>query len=263
VVGRKTDDQRKALRFFQERFASNEAFKADDLTHAVGWSEASTKACLGKHACVFTRTVSGGRYRVTQAFRRYRTWRSFQRLVSQTRRRPTYAHQVHEIVRMYEFLLPLANEELLKEALDTLFFEDAVRARLAEIPPDGLAREFPKLDTEDSEAHTTRLLSWISGRFGGYSVYHVQGRFKAAALTTRAGALDLEGRGERYLVDETTAVARFIFPCEDSGEAERVHYFFQRLFVEAVIEVVSGEDQIWMVESGVRGRVHVWAANEI
>lgn len=260
MAGRSTADQKKALAFFQKHFATNESFSPRDLTQAVGWSTASTTACLSKHACVFTKQLVDGRFRVTQAFRRYRSWRSFHRLVSQTRRRPRYAYQAHEIVRTYEFLLPLAHEELLREALDTLFYEDTIRARLREISPHELTGSFPKRDGEDDLAHVSRLVAWISNRFGGYSVYHVQGRFRAADLRCRAGAFDLETKGERYLVDETTAVARFIFPCKDAEDAERVHYFFKHLFVEAVLEAVSGEDQIWMVESGHRNRVHVWVA---
>jgi hypothetical protein len=262
MAGRSTNDQRKALAFFQNHFARNEAFSPDDLTRAVGWSDASTEACLGKHACVFTKQLTDGRFRVTQAFRRYRSWRSFHRLVSQTRRRPHYAYRPHKVVRTYEFLLPLANEELLREALDALFYEDTIRARLQEIPPRELAANFPKHENEADEAYASRLVAWISARFGGYSVYHVQGRFRATDLRSRADAFDLETKGERYLVDETTAVARFIFPCEDEVDAERVHFFFVQFFVEAVLEVISGEDQIWMVESGLRSRVHIWAAEE-
>ena len=66
------------------------------------------------------------------------------------------------------------------------------------------------------------------------------------------------GCGQRYLVDETTAVSRFIFPCNDNSEAELVRYFFDGLFVQTIIQLINAEDEIWMVESGMSNRVHIW-----
>ena len=77
-----------------------------------------------------------------------------------------------------------------------------------------------------------------------------------------------KGRGSRnrkkrrYLIDETTAVTRFIFPCESPPEVNNVRWFFDRLFVRSIIEVVNGEDEIWMVESGLRNRLHIWRIEE-
>lgn len=62
----------------------------------------------------------------------------------------------------------------------------------------------------------------------------------------------------RYLIDETTAVTRFIFPCENDTEADQVEFFFTNLFVRAIIEVVNGEDEIWMVETGLKNQLHIW-----
>lgn len=63
-------------------------------------------------------------------------------------------------------------------------------------------------------------------------------------------------------MDETTAVTRFIFPCEDKAEAAIVSYFFHELFVKGIIQVVNGEDEIWMVESGMENRLHIWRVSE-
>jgi hypothetical protein len=30
------------------------------------------------------------------------------------------------------------------------------------------------------------------------------------------------------------------------------------LFVRAITEVVNGEDEIWMVETGLKNRLHIW-----
>ena len=95
-------------------------------------------------------------------------------------------------------------------------------------------------------------------------------------------AAQIEEDGDRYLIDETTAIVRFIFPCgepvkrqpgtagnfedpepdpkDKSGleEAKKIRWFFNALFVQSIIQVVNGEAEIWMVESGLRNRLHIW-----
>lgn len=95
-------------------------------------------------------------------------------------------------------------------------------------------------------------------------------------------AATVEENGDRYLIDETTAIVRFIFPCgqpqklplglaqdfdvpepntDDAtgdAEADRIRWFFNALFVQSIVQVVNGEDEIWMVESGMRNRLHRW-----
>jgi hypothetical protein len=92
-------------------------------------------------------------------------------------------------------------------------------------------------------------------------------------------AAQIEEGGDRYLIDETTAIVRFIFPCgkplrrppadfddpepdhsDTTGleEAKHVRWFFKALFVQSIIQVVNGEAEIWMVESGSRNRLHIW-----
>ena len=77
-------------------------------------------------------------------------------------------------------------------------------------------------------------------------------------MLSREAAAEKERTGQRYLVNETTAVTRFIFPCETDPEAELVRYFFNELFVQTIVQLINAEDQIWMVESGMRNRVHIW-----
>jgi hypothetical protein len=45
-----------------------------------------------------------------------------------------------------------------------------------------------------------------------------------------------------------------------SGEADRVRFLFKELFMDPVTEQVSGEDQMWVVESGSRNHVQVLKA---
>ena len=193
---------------------------------------------------------------MSEGFRRYMTWDRFQQHVTQTRRRAAadYKRTSFSLVRIYEFFMPLTNEDHLRSALDALFYRDSVEARLRTLKVATLHRAFPKLKDEAERHYLDRLCLWISQRFVGYSVYHVNGRFRAQELLSRADA----GRSERYLVDETTAVARFIFPCESTEESERIEFFFRSLFVESIIEIVNAEDEIWMVETGVQNQLHIW-----
>lgn len=52
-------------------------------------------------------------------------------------------------------------------------------------------------------------------------------------------------------------MVRFIFPVKDD-EPEQVRFLFEGLFLNATTEQVSGEDEIWVVESGMRNRVSIW-----
>jgi hypothetical protein len=43
-------------------------------------------------------------------------------------------------------------------------------------------------------------------------------------------------------------------------QAARIRYFFNLLFVQNVVEVINGEDEIWMLESGLESNLHIWRA---
>lgn len=154
--------------------------------------------------------------------------------------------------------MPLTNEAPLRSTLDALFFKDNVVPKLKAIGLDQLATRISRNDGEGDDAYLDRVCVWIGNHFGGYSIYHVDGRFLGGAMLTREEAAERDQTGQRYLVDETTAVTRFIFPCETDDEAELVQYFFNELFVQTIIQLINAEDQIWMVESGIRNRVHIW-----
>ena len=119
----------------------------------------------------------------------------------------------------------------------------------------------------------------MAGKFGGYSISHVSGRYLASdSLTSRESA----GRLERYIIDETTASVRFIIPLDSTRTAQQtgfdeigfdttepsaaveeeitlVHWLFFNLFVEAVVRTVEGEDVIWLVEeAGQHRSLYTW-----
>lgn len=91
-------------------------------------------------------------------------------------------------------------------------------------------------------------------------------------------------KGRHYLIDETTAIVKFIFPLGQAYESEDVNYnleifdrkkvddensddkeiskvrfLFKNLFVKAILELVNGEDEIWMIESGLnKSKLYIW-----
>ena len=190
-----------------------------------------------------------------------------------------YNYETFENVIIYEFFMPLTNERVLRSALDDMFFKDTVISRLENIPAIELNNYFPIKDLEDEGKYIERLCNWISKRFVGYSIETVSGRLKAGALKTYAEAGNLLSKGHSYLIDETTAIVRFIFPVgsslyEDSDferdhsskidkesiyrEANQIKFCFRKLFVKKILEVVPAENEIWMLESGLRAKLHIW-----
>ncbi len=170
--------------------------------------------------------------------------------------------------------MPLTNETHLRTALDALFYKDSIINRLKACERQDLTRIFPSKSGENETQYFDRLCGWLATRFQGYSVATVSGRFRAHDLMTIREAAKIEEDYDRYLIDETTAIVRFIFPCGNplrrkfggladfddrepdladwSGrvEAKKIRWFFNALFVRSIIEVVNGEAEIWMVESG-------------
>ncbi|MCY3820907.1 MAG: hypothetical protein OXH52_16360 [Gammaproteobacteria bacterium] len=211
----------------------------------------------------FVVAVGGDRYRVSEGFRPFMTWKKFQRHVSQNRLvAADYRKREFRYPVVFEFFMPLTNETALRTTLDTLFFRENIEAKLRAIEIAEMAGHFSRPADEGDEAYLQRAASWIADHFGGYSIYHVEGRFRAWKLATHDEAMEREKQGYRYLVDETTAVTRFIFPCEEKHEAALVRYFFDALFARSIIQLINAEDEIWMVESGDEHRVHSWRVDE-
>jgi len=97
--------------------------------------------------------------------------------------------------------------------LDALFYKDTIKFRLNLLDPLLLRAQFPAARGRIERRLLERVCQFVGGKFGGYSILHVSGRFRAAQLMTQ-----VEGKkAERYLVDETTAVVRFIVPCREEG----------------------------------------------
>ncbi|MGA2866270.1 MAG: hypothetical protein ABSF95_17490 [Verrucomicrobiota bacterium] len=277
--------QRKAFEFLLEKFTKHEAFTKEQFQSATGWTKASTlRTHWSKQFKTLLVPLERGRYRVSEVFRRFTTWEKFQTHVTQKRRvAADYTTSTFDTVLLFEFFMPLTNEGYLRTALDALFYKDSIMARLESAGVDKVKSHFRPEERESGAAYLDRVCEWISGKFVGYSISHVNGRYRAGKLKSMQQAYGAVSRASGpYLVDETTAIVRFIFPCgkpaenkfystgdyfeklagdgeaETKDEAARIRWFFYILFVESIVEIVNGEDEIWLLESGLKNKLHIW-----
>lgn len=261
---KKLEGQRKAFLFLTSHLQSQETFTKEEFKKATGWLVGRTfDTYWMKQFKPFVEPIGNSRYHIRETFRPYMIWAKFRQHVTQVRRVVTdYSPVIYENVLIYEFYLPLTNEAHLRTTLDALFFKDTILARLRTIGLQKLGQHFSLVDKETDESYYGRILGFIEEKIVGYSIFHVSGRFRAERLSTQDEVANIHKRGRRYLVDETTAIARFLFPCKSNDEADVLRYLFHELFVRSIIQLVNGEDAIWMVESGLRNRVHIWKVSD-
>ena len=249
--------QRAAHKFFAERLHTLEPFTKEDVLNATGWTLGALDTYWSKQFRGFIEDLGSGTYRVRERFRQFLNLRKFLALVTQVKTLPPiYNPTTLDEVVVYEFYIPLTHESALRVTLDSLFYKDAILPRLKRI---GIGRMKTYLEwktTDDENSYLERVCSFVEEKFSGYSIYHVDGRFRTARLSTQEQAVEINKTG-RYLVDETTAVSRFIFPCE-TDQADTVRFLFKELVINAITEQVSGEDEIWVVETGMRNQINIW-----
>jgi hypothetical protein len=284
---RSDENQRLAFEFLRARFRDQAAFEREEFQRATGWRDSTFETYWLKHFRELVVSTHGSKLRVGEPFRRYATWERFQQHVTQVRHVSSdYSALAHDNIIVFEFFMPLAHEEHLRTSLDALFYKDAVLTRLRTIDPAHLAAHFPRSDGESEDLQVERVARWIGDHFVGYSIGHVSGRFRLGPFGTMADAVRMQSDGDRYLADETTAVVRFIFPCgkprrlppplssetfeggvlsigglldiDAEDEATKIRWAFGVLFVQSIVQIVNGEAEIWMVESGMRSRLHIW-----
>lgn len=189
-----------------------------------------------------------------------------------------YVLEVSPSILVYEFFMPLSREDRLREALENLFYRDTIEQRIQEI---GLSkiRDGLKLSSDHSEEKIKQLiLDFMESTIGGYSIYLVNGRYRADSLASREEVINRPFAYGPYIVDETTAIVRFVLPVETAagkfeyGEvlepasiaivtqerADLVRWLFLNFFAEAIIRVVQTEDEIWLLESGMRSAFYKW-----
>jgi hypothetical protein len=265
--------QRAAFAFLREHLQSQKIFNIKEFISATGWAKPGTlntylrkqyKGLIENAAGTPLKVPAKGvpldiPLRVTDAFWKFATWRRFKSHVTQVRRVVTNYEANESKILIYDFLMPLTNEEYLRMALDSLFYKDRVSARLRTIGSAVLKQGFAGVQGQADDEYFESLVEFIKSHLVGYSVYHVDGRYRSDKLLTQDQASALQKQGERYLFDETTAVTRFIFPYQSDAELKSIRYLFQVLFIRSIIQLVNGEEQIWMVESGTAGsKLHRW-----
>ncbi len=231
-----------------------------------------------------------GKYLVAGIFKKYSKWENFRAFYSQSSRiKVNYIEEYYKNLMIFEFFMPLTNESYLRLSLDELFYKDSIKLALNKILIKDLNNAIPKEKEESDVEYIEKICSWISKRFGGYSIGTAKGRFKIEDLKTFAEVALLREKGYDYLIDETTAIVRFIFHVgipikqkvpfnieqfdenfEDNInekdiliEANQIRYIFKNLFVKNILDLVNGEDEIWMLESGIRNRLYIWKNERI
>jgi hypothetical protein len=272
------DNQRKIHRFLCKHFKSQKSFTRSELFEGTTYKKASQNTYWSKQISQLVKEDTKGKYKVGRRFGLFQNWKKFQKgIVSQTLEVDAkWKHESFKAVLNFEFFLPLAHEVLLRKLLDDIFYRDSLRILFETIDRNELKKRFAARKGETYPKYLQRLSKWVSKKFGGYSITHVSGRFRAQDLMTREKAARSTASGDPYLIDETSAVVRFIVTCDEGvqdswessdiqiseetlREALNIRWFFYELFVKSMLEVVRDEQQLWMVESGVFRRLHVWS----
>jgi hypothetical protein len=267
--------QRAAYDFLRAQVRSGASFGQRELADSVGWKLATARTYLSKHYADYLETDAPGTYRVIREFQRV-AWDEFHDLVTQVRRPfERYDRATFQAVVVYDFLMPLTREDKLRKALDDLFYRESLERRIHEVGLDTLAQAIPRTPGAGDTEYINTVVDFIDGRIGGFSVNHVSGRFRNGAIVSREAA-GKASHDHPYLMDETTAVVRFIIPClnsktahdgyfdftdpdEDrtaaiSSEVKQIRTIFFELFVEALVPTIRGEKLIWMLETSPTGQ---------
>ena len=260
------EGQRKAYDFLLRYAKSQEQFTAEELGKEVGWEGTTPTTNLGKQYKSVVQKQQG-RYRVKREFIHLNKEDFVRRTSQKENILPSYVRTSHDSVLLYEFLMPLTREDLLKQSLDRLFFKDTLVEQLRALGLDSFNTILPRTPNETDDRYAIRIAAKVADYFGGYSITHASGRFRADDLRTQADAV-----GKRYIIDETTAVVRFIIPLkttktahspifnpattghghdEDATRTEvaMVRTLFFTIFAEVVVHSVQGEDEIWLLEA--------------
>ncbi len=277
---------RRSFNFLQNHSRSPEAFSKEDFREFANYPNPDNfDTYFSKKFRHFLEEAPNedDKYLVSGVFKKYSKWEKFRAYYSQsTKIKVDYIEEYYKNLMIFEFFMPLTNENDLRSSLDELFYKDTVKLALNRILKSELNEAFPKEDDEPEEQYIERICDWISMRFGGYSIGTVRGRFKTDNLKSFSEEAILKSSGIDYIIDETTAIVRFIFyvgiprknpilfnieQFNDSleenhedmyWEANQIRYIFKNLFVKNVIELVNGEDEIWMLESGIKNRLYIW-----
>jgi hypothetical protein len=279
------DNFKRTYKFLKEKYITGESFSKEDFESSVNDQNFSTYFGKKYKPILDEDPNSNEKFYVSERFKKISTWNKFRKHCSQVvKMKPNWKQACYENVLIYEFFLPLNNESTLRSALDDLFYRDTILKRIKRIERNELHDIFPDKRGESSKEYFDRLISWISDKFGGYSIGLVNGRFKSKELKTFKEVSELLHEGKSYLIDETTAIVRFIFSVGDPlraqiliddfvyksnddqdlrEETKLIDYFFKKLFVRGVLDAVNEEDEIWMLQSDLNSKkLFIWRNQE-
>ncbi len=267
--------------FLIVQFQKKMSFSADNLAQIAELPVSETNLIISDRLEELT-TFDGKKYHVKPEILRVR-FEDFKELFLHKKQLfSDYVLEVSSSIQIYEFFMPLSREDRLREALDNLFYKDAIEQRIQEI---GLLkiREGLKLSNEFSDVEISKIVfDFMESAVRGYSIYLVNGRYRADLLATHKEVISRPFGYGPYIVDETTAIVRFIFPVKSDAEnyeqgeilepatkkggtqnrAKLMSWLFLNFFAEALIRVVPKEDEIWLLESGMRSAFYRWTRRE-
>jgi hypothetical protein len=277
------------FQFFRTHFLNIEPFSKQDLIDFVDDPNMDTYYSKYYKQLIESSPNDPNLHFVSSRFRRFNTLEKLTRYFSQvTRIKGQYQEEFYKEVLVFDFFLPFNNESDLRAVLDDLFYKDTIKVMIARMDQNEILKAFPKEKEENDDIYYENLYKWISQKFCGYSIGTVSGRFISTELKTFSEVSELLSKGQHYLIDETTAIVKFIFPIgrvvqtdevkydyalnepkqtqiidEESKklklEISRIRFFFKNLFVKAILELVNGEDEIWMIESGfTKSKLYIW-----
>ena len=277
----KTSNIRRAFDFLLEHAQERKPFSVEEFSTETEWSIPETRERIVDRLSDLI-YQEGESFFAKPEILRVRL-DDFKELLDQKKRLfADYVLEVSSSILIYEFFMPLTREDRLREALDNLFYRDAIEQRIQEIGVVGI-RAGLKLSSDYSEDKIRQMVfDFIESTIGGYSIYLVNGRYRADALASREEVVTRPFASGPYIVEETTAIVRFILPVEtDAGKfkhgkllepasvgsgtqqrAELLSWLFLNFFAEALIRVVQKEDEIWLLESGMRSAFYRWIRHD-
>ena len=283
---------RNAFIFLVDHSRSPDAFSKEDFKNFVNYPNPDNfDTYFSKRLRHFLEEAPNdpGKFLVSGVFKKFSKWEKFKTYFSQSSKiKAKYKEEYYRKLMIFEFFMPLTNENDLRSSLDEVFYKNTIKLALNRIPEDELLKAIPKNNEESEIQYIERICNWISKRFGGYSIGTVRGRFKIDELKTFTEVALMREKGEDYIVDETTAIVRFIFyignpvinqvsfdfkqfneDINDSTitremlvEANQIRFMFKNLFVRSILDLVNGEDEIWMLEIGVTNCLYIWKNEE-
>ena len=274
----------------REHATSQEIMSNALISKLTGWGENTFRNTnYGKYYRDFMEKLPKG-YRVYAHFLQVTRDDFFTHVTQSNPYFGKYKRSRFDRVSIYEFLLPLTREDKLRIALDNLFFKDAIVQLAHDVNIEALKKVVETYDEYQNrtfefksiEDFRERLATFVGDLFGGYSIHHVNGRYKTDSLITSAQVSEWQLRhGRKYIHDETTACVRFIIPLPSSKSLLDDHSFpydtegrsstkalyheyaliralFFEFFAETIVRTVRGEEEIWLLEHTNEQRLYVW-----